>query len=271
MKKLIYNNDWTIGQPGNGVNWQCPDDCNFWKDYQSNCLPEGDLIHLRFGTGAMNHPLGVNGFHNSKDAPKYFDKIQVIEGEDHKGGLKNLLKLTGETPEAPNQTVMLNRRFDEPLKWEYGKVLVLATWFKPVSDLNLARFNIELRGRTLMAREPQVLSLFLGKNGFVQYRNNPYAPNTQIDRQNFYGVKLVSNTWHKLVMQVYGGVNANSWVGRVNLNVNDTSLISWVSPSLINGVSEIHTYAVGDERHNDDWGGTFLFEPIRVFSRGINE
>jgi len=267
---------WVAGAPGNGNTiWQCPNNCKQWQmDYSGTDpriqFPRGERTHVKAGRA------DASTFHQG--VPFQPERVKVFNGRNHEGVREPLLRMMGGDLQEQCQCMVV-KKFDAPVKWEIGAKVILSTWFKPtmlgyqtIDDARQHLFsNIEFRGeRTYETKHlaNQVFGLFLrGNKIFAMYWSDTTYPATADSMVRFdFDTGIVPNEWHRLVMKVVASENPNEWIPKVSLRTKNETILRWVGYLPIKGNNSVHTVAFGDERPNDNDGGTFLWEKMLIYS-----
>lgn len=277
---MIYLTEplWVVGKPGNGNRdiWQCPDGCEKNVDYSGADpkvqFPRGDRTHVKAG-----RPIASRGWQSFHQGDIFEpERVAVVNGKNHIGVNENLLRLTGGTLTEQHQAMVV-RRFDQYVDWKPSSVVRLTTWFKPSTegypDYKTAKSrlfsNIEFRGeRTEDAiwGANNAIGVFLkGDNIFIMYWSETTEPaNMSTILRYDFNIGVIPDMWHKLSMSLVGQEEPNTWLPKVTIRRDGKDLIRWVGKYNVKKMKKIHTFALGDERPNDNYGGRFYWEKIKV-------
>lgn len=283
MKDFLFPPVWTVGEPGNGNRtlWQCPVGCRVpGVDYSGQNstvqFPGGLQWHIKAGHA------DATTFHQSAECFEPW-RVRIVESDLHDGTRGLVLRTVGGTPnDTAPRNAMVVRKFDA-VNWERGIELHWLLHVMPTSDgfagaadaLEHQFANMELRGtRVVTGKPPQIFGLyFWGTKGLgIIYRQR--AADEETLRLYFPRVIAQPDAWHRVSIILRATEKEHAWEARVAVRAPDL-IFDWRTPHAqrLRGVMSIDMLALGDERPNNDDGGTFLWEPLRMWVKmnGVTE
>jgi hypothetical protein len=278
----LVETEWGVGEPGNGdrATWQCPPTCR-----QNGVDYSGQDPRVQFPRGLLTHVKAGRPDETTFHQGAIFEpeRVAVVSRETHAGITKNVLRLAGGDLHAKSQAMVV-KKFIAPVAWKQGQRIFLKTWFMPTSEnfpnVDIARehlfANIELRGeRSVQAKfgANQAFGVyFRGDNIFIMYWSETTEPaTTRTMIRTDFGKGVTLNKWHKLSMQLIGTEIPDEWSAQFTVRLDGQDIVRWVSEWNIKKMSQITIVALGDERPNNFDGGTFYWEPLRIWTNDIDE
>ena len=270
---FLTENEWVVGDIGDGSReyWQCPQTCRQVGIYDGSDpkiqFPKGLHTHIKAGRA------DVTTFHQGMPFQPY--RVRVVKKVSHNGSIKNVLRMEGGNLSEQAQC-MLVRKFLESTSWADKKEVKCNVWFMPTEEGFSSRLeasshlfaNFELRGeRSVTATDGgnQVIGFFVrGDKMFIRYwGQKDGVTNKGMERIDI-PYKVLFGRWYKLSIILTPLDKEGQWDFTITLNSDGKRLFTVENQSPICFIDSVHSYAIGDERPNDNDGGVFYWECPKI-------